>query len=78
MKNVFDFQIAAVMCVHNLSFADDAGAADRQTKLRELYRGRRPIGGGKVSPRVSFFNRLKGGEEEEDGGEERSDKREDS
>ena len=34
---------------------------DRQTKLRELYRGRRPIGGGKVSPRVSFFNRLKGG-----------------
>ena len=36
MKNVFDFQIAAVMCVHNLSFADDAGAADRQTKLREV------------------------------------------
>ena len=34
---------------------------DRQTKLRELYRGRRPIGSDKVNPRVSFFNRLKGG-----------------
>ena len=47
---------------------------DRQTKLRELYRGRRPIGGGKVNPRVSFFNRLKGGKKKkEEQGEEKRD-----
>ena len=33
---------------------------ERQTKLRELYRGRRPVGGNKVNPRLSFFNRMKG------------------
>ena len=46
---------------------------DRQTKLRELYRGRRPIGGDKVNPRVSFFNRLKGGKKKKEKEEEKRD-----
>merc|ERR1711874_313829 len=46
---------------------------ERQTKLRELYRGRRPIGGDKVNPRVSFFNRLKGGKKKKKKEEEKRD-----
>ena len=29
-------QMAAVLCVHNLSLAEEAGSSDRQTKLREI------------------------------------------
>ena len=46
---------------------------ERQTKLRELYRGRRPIGGDKVNPRVSFFNRLKGGKKKKEKEEKKRD-----
>ena len=29
-------QMAAVLCVHNLCFAEDQGAADRQAKLKDI------------------------------------------
>ena len=29
-------QMAAVLCVHNLSLAEEAGSSDRQMKLREI------------------------------------------
>ena len=29
-------QMAAVLCVHNLSLAEESGSSDRQVKLREI------------------------------------------